>query len=185
MVTLNVGKTISCATEPMHCSHIGNWLVQVGGLAELADSHRLLLDVVLREQARLARHHLLDGRWNYQVVNVIVRPARLPAFRRDNLVDQTRWTFRGESGWMHQYATLRSAWWGPNNGHLLLHKHVFLVDAVVTRQRQRLHSRRRNTQLLMLRELNYNFFINIKKYSILQKLRKFEVWGNKYFKPLM
>lgn len=137
MVTLNVGKTILCATEPTHCSHIGitidrgNWLVQVGGLAELADGHRLLLDVVLREQARLARHHLLDGSWNYQVVNVIVRPARLPAFRRDNLVDHTRWTFRGESGWMYQYFTLRSAWWGPNNGHLLLHKHLFLVDAAV------------------------------------------------------
>lgn len=62
-----------------------NWLVQVGGLAELVDRHWLLLDVVLREQSRLACHHLLNGSRNHQIIDVVVCLPGFPTFRRNNL----------------------------------------------------------------------------------------------------
>lgn len=63
-------------------------LLAVGQAAVLPDGHGLLLDVVLREEARLAGHHLLDGGRDDHVVNVVVRLPRLPLLRRDNLRDQ-------------------------------------------------------------------------------------------------
>ena len=60
-------------------------LVAVGELAELLDGHGLLLDVVLREEARLARHHLLDGGGYHQIVDVVIGAPGLPALGRDNL----------------------------------------------------------------------------------------------------
>ena len=60
-------------------------LVAVGELAELLDGHCLLLDVVLREEARLARHYLLDGGRYHQLIDVIIGAPGLPALGRDNL----------------------------------------------------------------------------------------------------
>lgn len=60
-------------------------LVAVGQLTELPDRHGFLLNVVLREQARLARHHLLNGRRYHQVVYVVIRASRLPFLRWDDL----------------------------------------------------------------------------------------------------
>lgn len=65
-----------------------DWLVQVGGLLELVDEHGLLLDVVLREEAWLTGHHLLDGSRDQQIIHVIIRPSWLPAFRRNNLEEK-------------------------------------------------------------------------------------------------
>lgn len=60
-------------------------LVAVGELAELFDGQGLLLYVVLREQARLARHKLLDGSRYHQIINVVVGASRLPFLGWDNL----------------------------------------------------------------------------------------------------
>lgn len=60
-------------------------LVAVGDPAELADRHGLLLDVVLREEPGLPRHHLLDGRWDDEIVDVIVTPPGLPLLRGNYL----------------------------------------------------------------------------------------------------
>lgn len=60
-------------------------LVAVGELAELFDGQGLLLYVVLREQARLARHKLLDGCRNHQIIDVVVGASRLPFLGWDNL----------------------------------------------------------------------------------------------------
>lgn len=60
-------------------------LVGVGELAELFDGQGLFLDVELREQARLARHKLLDGCRNHQIIDVVVCAPRLPFFGWDNL----------------------------------------------------------------------------------------------------
>ena len=65
-------------------------LVAVGELAELLDGHCLLLDVVLREEARLARNDLLDGGWDHQPIDVVIGAPRLPPLGRDNL---------GRKGW--------------------------------------------------------------------------------------
>lgn len=65
-------------------------LVAVGDSSELADRHGLLLDVVLREEAGLPRHHLLDGRWDDELVDVIVAPPRLPLLRRNYLQEAKR-----------------------------------------------------------------------------------------------
>lgn len=65
-------------------------LVTVGDLAEVLDGHGLLLDVVLCEEARLARHHLLDGGRDHQVVDVIVGAPGLPPLGRDNLGRENR-----------------------------------------------------------------------------------------------
>lgn len=53
-------------------------LVAVCSPAKLPDGHRLLLDVVLSEQAGLPGDHLLDGRWDDQLVDVVVALPRLP-----------------------------------------------------------------------------------------------------------
>lgn len=63
----------------------GGSLVTVGELAELVDGHGLLLDVVLREETRLTRHHLLDGRRDDQLIDVVVRAPGLPPLGRDDL----------------------------------------------------------------------------------------------------
>lgn len=60
-------------------------LVAVGQPAELLHGERLLLDVVLSEEPRLASHHLLNGRLDDEVVDVVVGASGLPAFRRDHL----------------------------------------------------------------------------------------------------
>lgn len=60
-------------------------LVGVGEPTEFFDGHRLLPYVVLREQARLARHDLLNGSRNHQIINVVVGAPRLPFLGRDNL----------------------------------------------------------------------------------------------------
>lgn len=65
-------------------------LVAVGDPSELADRHGLLLDVVLREEAGLPRHHLLDGRWDDELVDVIVAPTRLPLLGRNYLLEAKR-----------------------------------------------------------------------------------------------
>ena len=62
-------------------------LLAVGQAAVLPDRHGLLLDVVLCEEARLARHHLLDGGRDDHVVDVIVRLPRLPLLWGDDLQD--------------------------------------------------------------------------------------------------
>lgn len=63
-------------------------LVTVGNLAKLFDSHGLFLDVILCEQARLARHHLLDWCRNHQIIYVVIRSSRLPFLWWDNLRDK-------------------------------------------------------------------------------------------------
>lgn len=55
-------------------------LVCVGGFAELANSHGLLLNVVLGEQTRLACYHLLDGRWDHQIIDVVIGASGFPVF---------------------------------------------------------------------------------------------------------
>lgn len=62
-------------------------LLAVGQAAVLPDRHGLLLDVVLCEEARLARHHLLDGGRDDHVIDVIVRLPRLPLLWGDDLQD--------------------------------------------------------------------------------------------------
>lgn len=68
--------------------HLPRVLLAVGQAAVLAHCHGFLLDVVLREKARLARHHLLDGRRDHHVIYVVVRLPRLPLLRGDDLQDQ-------------------------------------------------------------------------------------------------
>lgn len=80
MLSVNCGGCFNCI----------NLLVHVRGLAELVDSHWLLLDVVLCEQSRLAGHHLLNGSRNHQVVDVIICFPRFPAFRWNNLQEKDR-----------------------------------------------------------------------------------------------
>lgn len=70
---------------PYTRSRAGRILLAVGQAAILPDRHGLLLDVVLREQARLARHHLLDGGRDDHVVYVVVRLPWLPLLWGDDL----------------------------------------------------------------------------------------------------
>lgn len=60
-------------------------LLAVGQAPVLAHGHGLLLDVVLGEEPRLARDHLLDGGWDHHVIDVIVRPPGLPLLGRNHL----------------------------------------------------------------------------------------------------
>lgn len=60
-------------------------LVTVGKLAELSDRHGLLLNVVLREEAWLARHNLLNRSRDHQVIDVVIWASRLPFLWWDNL----------------------------------------------------------------------------------------------------
>lgn len=60
-------------------------LVTVGHLAKLSHGHGLLLNVVLGEKARLARHHLLNGCWDHQIVYIVIRFSGLPILWWDNL----------------------------------------------------------------------------------------------------
>lgn len=59
--------------------------VTVGQAPELLHTERLLLDVVLSEEPRLAGHHLLNGSVDHHIVYVVVGATRLPAFGRDDL----------------------------------------------------------------------------------------------------
>lgn len=52
---------------------------------ELLHAKRLLLDVVLSEEPRLASYHLLDRSINYQIIYVVVGATGLPAFRWNDL----------------------------------------------------------------------------------------------------
>lgn len=52
---------------------------------ELLHTKRLLLDVVLSEEPRLASYHLLDRSINYQIIYVVVGATGLPAFRWNDL----------------------------------------------------------------------------------------------------
>lgn len=72
-------------TPPHPRSRAGHILLAVGQAAILPDRHGLLLDVVLCEQARLARHHLLDGGRDDHVVYVVVRLPWLPLLWGDDL----------------------------------------------------------------------------------------------------
>lgn len=78
-------------------------LFAIGQAPVLPNRHGLLLDVILREEARLARHHLLDGRRDDHVVNVVVRLPWLPLLRGDDLRD-------GAGGWSATPPPGSAAW---------------------------------------------------------------------------
>lgn len=67
------------------CSH-----VTVCQPPELLHAERLLLDVVLSEEPRLARYHLLDRSINHQIIYIVVGTTRLPAFWWNHLRKNNR-----------------------------------------------------------------------------------------------
>lgn len=63
----------------------GNLLLAVSQLAIFTHGHWFLLDVILREQTRLAGHHLHDGSWDHHVLDSVVGLPRLPSLWRNHL----------------------------------------------------------------------------------------------------
>lgn len=76
---------ISKLTTGTRFTNDGNLLLTVSQLAIFTHSHRLLLDVILREQTRLAGHHLHDGSWDHHVLDSVVGLPRLPSLWRNHL----------------------------------------------------------------------------------------------------
>lgn len=84
-VKLGLQKVRIQSSRETALTHI---LLTVGEAAVLPHGHGLLLDVVLREKPRLARHHLLNRCWDDHVIDVIVCLPWLPLLGWNDLWGQ-------------------------------------------------------------------------------------------------
>lgn len=88
------GQACQNKTEHRWGGGTGCSLVTVSEAPELLDAQGLLLDVVLREEARLAGYHLLDRCLDHQVVDVVVAAPGLPALGRNHLPGSGAFRYR-------------------------------------------------------------------------------------------
>lgn len=74
-----------CIFKLRYTTRTSYLLLTVSQLAVFTHSHWLLLDVILREQTRLASHYLRDRSWDHHVLDGVVGLPRLPSLWRNHL----------------------------------------------------------------------------------------------------